>query len=359
VNLTGDLSVQAGGAPTTATLDALLGAVHASDVTDYEMASASNGYTAEFKNAVGGESIVGVAGTLSVTLGGSSSSLGLSYVHNDIQTTYNAELNGSISAGGGVSVAALSQADIVGVSAGVGATKGKFSGMGSASVNLMGQRTQAVVSGGTVNAAGLSVQSDTSGNTFALAGNLSFAVGGGQGSALGAAVAYTQTGTKTYGSGAGALTTRAAGNTAAIQNNTTVNVGAGTVQVQASNTSDLMSVAASGAAADGNVGFAGTVTVNEIADVTDARISGSTVTAGTVQVQAGEGAGATSARIRSLAGGVSASKGYSGALALGFNTIDSTRSAQILSATVNAGSAVSVLADAGARIQTLSVTLAG
>ena len=357
VNLTGDLAVQAGGAPTTASLDALLGAVRTSDVTDYEMASSSNGYTAEFKNAVGGESIVGVAGTLSVTLGGSASSLGLSYVHNDIQTTYNAELNGSIIAAGGVGVAAISRADIVGVSAGVGATKGKFSGMGSASVNLIGQRTQAQVTGGTVNAAKLSVQSDTSGNTFALAGNLSFAVGSGNGSAAGAAVAYTQTGTKTYSAGGDTLSTRAAGNTAAIHG-ATVNVGAGTVQVQASNTSDLMSVAASGAAADGNVGFAGTVTVNEMADLTEARVESSNVTAGTVKVQAGEGEGATSARIRSLAGGVSASKGYSGALALGYNTIASERSAKILSTTLNAGSAISVLADSAARIQTLSVTAA-
>ncbi|WP_439114113.1 leukotoxin LktA family filamentous adhesin, partial [Hydrogenophaga sp.] len=359
VNLTGDLALQAGGAPTGASLDALLGAVRTSELTDYEMASTDNGYTSEFKSAVGGESIVGVAGTLSVTLGGSASSLGLSYVHNDIQTTYGAELEGDVTVAGNVDVAAISRADIVGVSAGVGATKGKFSGMGSASVNLIGQRTQATVSGGSVNAASLDVQSSTTGNTFGLAGNLSFAVGSGSGKAAGAAVAYTQTGTKTYTAGSDTLSTRAAGNAASIKNNTTVNVGAGTVQVQASNVSDLMSVAASGAAADGNVGFAGTVTVNEIADVTDAHISGSTVTAGSVLVQAGEGAGANSARIRSLAGGVSASMGYSGALALGFNTIESTRSAQVVSSTLNAGSAVSVLADAAAHIQTLSVTLAG
>jgi hypothetical protein len=101
------------------------------------------------------------------------------------------------------------------------------------------------------------------------------------------------------------------------------------------------------------------VTVNETADVTEARIGTSTITGGTVRVQAGEGSGASSARIRSLAGGVSASKGYSGALALGYNTIESTRSAQILSSTVNAGTAVSVLADSDASIQTLSVTLSG
>ncbi|PUE20245.1 leukotoxin LktA family filamentous adhesin [Limnohabitans sp. WS1] len=360
VNLTGDLIVQGGGtaASATATLDSLIGAVRASEVIDFEMSSASNGYTSEFKDAVGGESVVGVAGTLSVTLGSNASSLGLSYVHNDIQTTYGAQLNGSITTTGGVSVSAISRADIVGVSAGVGATKGKFSGMGSASVNLMGQRTQAQVTGGTVTASQLSVNSETNGNTFGLAGNLSFAVGGGNGKAAGAAVAYTQNGTRTYTSGGSSISTRSAGNAATIDA-TTVNVGSGTVQVQASNTSDVMSVAASGAASTGNVGFAGTVTVNETADVTEARIGTSTVTGGTVRVQAGEGSGASSARIRSLAGGVSASKGYSGALALGYNTIESTRSAQILSSTINAGTAVSVLADSDASIQTLSVTLAG
>ena len=203
------------------------------------MASASNGYTSEFKNAVGGESIVGVAGTLSVTLGSNASSLGLSYVHNDIQTTYGAELNGAITTTGAVNVAAISRADIVGVSAGVGATKGKLSGMGSATVNLIGQRTQALVTGGTVNASQLSVNSETIGNAFGLAGNLSFAVGSSTGSAAGAAVAYTQTGTHTYTSGGSTLSTRSAGNAAAIDN-TTVNVGSGAVQVQASNTNDVI-----------------------------------------------------------------------------------------------------------------------
>jgi hypothetical protein len=360
VNLSGSLSVQGGGsaAASTAVLDNLVGPVRASEVMDYEMTSAGNGYTQEFKDAVGGESIVGVAGTLSVTLGSNASSLGLSYVHNDIQTTYGAELNGAITTTGAVNVAAISRADIVGVSAGVGATKGKFSGMGSATANLIGQRTQASVTGGTVNASQLSVSSETTGNAFGLAGNLSFAVGSSTGSAAGAAVAYTQTGTHTYTSGGSTLSTRSAGNAAKIDN-TTVNVGSGAVQVQASNTNDVMSVAASGAASTGNVGFAGTVTVNETGDVTEARIGSSTVTGATVLVQAGEGAGASSARIRSLAGGVSASKGYSGALALGYNTIESTRSAQILSSTIHAGTGVSVLADSDARIQTLSVTLAG
>jgi hypothetical protein len=360
VNLSGDLSLQSGGsaAASTAVLDALVGPVRSSEVMDYEMASVNNGYTSEFKNAVGEESIVGVAGTLSVTLGGNASSLGLSYVHNDIQTTYGAELNGAITTTGTVSVAAISRADIVGVSAGAGATKGKFSGMGSATVNLIGQRTQALVTGGTVNAGQLSVKSQTIGNAFGLAGNLSFAVGSSTGSAAGAAVAYTQTGEHTYTSGGSTLSTRSAGNAAAIDN-TTVNVGSGAVQVQASNTNDVMSVAASGAASTGNVGFAGTVTVNETGDLTDARIGSSTVTGGSVLVQAGEVIGVNSARIRSLAGGASASKGYSGALALGYNTIESTRSAQILSSTINAGTAVSVLADSDASIQTLSVTLAG
>ncbi len=358
VNLTGDLALQAGGAPTGATLDALAGPVRASEVTDYEMASTSNGYTSEFKDAVGGESIVGVAGTLSVTLGNSATSAGLSYVHNDIQTTYDAELDADITATGQVSVTAQSRADIVGVSAGVGATKGKFSGMGSATVNLIGQRTQAQVTGGTVTAAGLDVQSDTKGNSFALAGNLSFAVGGGNGKAGGAAVAVTQTGTRTYISDGDTLSTRAAGNTASIAG-ATVNVGTGTVQLQANNTSDTKSIAASGVAADGNAGFAGTVTANELGDNTSAIIDNSLVTAGTVTVRAGEAAGGRTASIQSLAGGLSASKGYSGALAFGVNTINTVRTAQVTGSNLIVSNAVTVQANAEGSIKTISATLAG
>ncbi|TXI73269.1 MAG: leukotoxin LktA family filamentous adhesin, partial [Limnohabitans sp.] len=361
VNLTGDLALQAGGAPTDTTLDALAGPKRTSEVTDYEMASTSNGYTSEFKNAVGGESIVGVAGTLGVSLGGSPTSmgnLGLSYVHNDIQTTYDAELDAGVIATGQVSVTALSRADIVGVSSGVGATKGKFSGMGSASVNLIGQRTQAQVTGGSVTAAGLALQSDTKGNSFALAGNLSFAVGSGNGKAGGAAVAVTQTGTRTYTSGTSTLSTRAAGNTASIES-ASVSVGAGTVQLQANNTSDTKSMAASGVAADGNAGFAGTVTANELGDNTSAIIDNSLVTAGTVTVRAGEAAAGRTASIQSLAGGLSASKGYSGALAFGVNTINTVRTAQVTGSNLIVSNAVTVQANAEGSIKTISATLAG
>ncbi len=356
VNLAGDLAVRAGGAPSDASLDAMMGNVRTSYVTDYEMESGSNGYTADFKSAVGGESIVGVAGTLGVTLGNNANSVGLSYAQNNIQTSYSAELAGNVTAAGQVRVDAISRADIVGVSAGLGATKGKFSGMGSASVNLIGQQTRALVSGGTVNAASLAVESGTTGSLFGLAGNLSFAVGSGSGTAAGAAVAYNQTGTRTFDDADGPVSTRAAGNEASV-NNAVVNVGAGDVKVRARNTSDTRSAAASGVASDGNLAFAGAFTWNEIGDVTDARIGGSAVTAGDVLVQAGQHSEGASSRISSLAGGVSASKGYSGALAFGFNAIESTRSAQILASTLTASKAVSVLADAQGSIETMAATL--
>ncbi|QHE87193.1 leukotoxin LktA family filamentous adhesin [Hydrogenophaga sp. BPS33] len=357
VNLSGDLDLQAGGAPSDDSLDAMMGEVRTSYVTDYEMESSGNGYTDDFKSAVGGESIVGVAGTLSVTLGDNANSVGLSYVQNNIQTSYRAELEGTVTAAGHVRVDAVSDADIIGISAGLGATKGKFSGMGSASVNLIGQQTQARVSGGNVDAATLGVESGTTGNLFSLAGNLSFAVGSGSGSAAGAAVAYNQTGTRTFSDADDAVSTRAAGNEASVSN-TVVNVGSGDVEVRANNTSDTMAAAASGVASDGNLAFGGAFTWNEIGDVTDARISGATVTAANVDVQAGEDTGASSARIRSLAGGLTASNGYSAALAFGFNTIESSRSAQILSSTITASDAVSVRADAQGSIETLSATLA-
>lgn len=371
VNLSGDLFLQAGGAPVDGALDALMGTQRTSAVTDYEMSSNSNGYSDELKSATGGDSIIGVAGAMSVSLGNSATSVGLSYVQNSIQSTYNAELSGNVVAAGDVTVNALSRANIVGVSAGLGATKGKFSGMGSASTNLIGQRTQARVTGGSITASSLTLDSGTSGDIFALAGNVSMAVGNGSGNAAGGAVAYTQTGTRTYTvapttyvvdgetytDAGGSTSTRAAGNEATVSG-ATIHLGSGDIRVQAHNTSDTQSVAASGAASDGNVAFAGTLTWNEIGDVTDARISGSAVTAGDVLVQAGQRSGGTTSSIRSLAGGVSASNGYSGALAFGFNTIESTRSAQILSSTITASDAVSVLADAQGSIETLSATLA-
>ncbi|MDB5752986.1 MAG: hypothetical protein JWP65_3407 [Ramlibacter sp.] len=357
VSLSGDLALQAGGAPSDASLDAMMGDVRTSYVTDYEMQSSSNGYTDDFKSSVGGQSIVGVAGALGVTLGNNANSVGLSYVQNTIQTSYRAELEGTVTAAGAVRVEAMSNADIIAISAGLGATKGKFSGMGSASVNLIGQQTQARVSGGSVDAASLAVESGTTGHIFSLAGNLSFAVGSGSGSAAGAALAYNQTGSRAYSDANGTVSTRAAGNEATVHD-TVVNVGTGDVGVRANNTSDTLSAAASGVAGDGNLAFAGAFSWNEIGDVTDARISGATVTAGNVDVQAGEDGGAGSARIRSLAGGLTASKGYSAALAFGFNTIEASRSAQILSSTITASDAVSVRADAQGSIETLSATLA-
>jgi hypothetical protein len=361
VNLSGDLALQAGGSLSAASITGLNGRIgeqRDSMVTDYEMTSSSNGYTDEFRGAVGGESIVGVAGTLGVSLGGNSGSVGLSYAHNDIQTTYDAELQAEVTATGGVSVRALSEADIVGVAAGLGASKGKFTGMGSAAVNLIGQRTQAIVTDSNIQAASLEVSADTGGNSFAMAGNLSFAVGSGEGSAAGASVAYTQTGTKTYNGDGGTLSTRAAGNAAAISDSR-VSLGAGALAVKAQNTSDTRSIAAAGAAADGNVGFAGTVTVNEMADVTSASVLNTLATAGSVLVSAGEASGGRTASIQSLAGGLSASKGYSGALAMGINTIESTRSAHIGDSNLIVGNSVTVEAAAQGAIRSLSATLAG
>jgi hypothetical protein len=372
VNLSGDLTVRAGGAPSDNVLDALLGNFQTSTVTDYDMKSAGNGYSSDLKNAIGsGESVVGVAGTLSVSLGSNAASVGLSYVQNSIQTTYSAELNGDITATGNVDVNAYSRANIVGVSAGIGATKGKFSGMGSASVNMIGQRTEASVTGGTVRAASLDVDSATSGNLFSLAGNLSIAAGSGSGSAGGGAVSYTQTGTRTYTTAdstyivdgvtvtesGGTFTNRASGNSANIVN-TTLQLGTGDVNVKAHNTSDIQSLAASGAVSDGKFAFTGTATWNEIGDVTDARISGSTVTAGDIKVQAGDGEGVNSAKIQSIAGGLAASKGAAISLAFGFNTVESSRNAQISGSVLNAASTVSVLADAAGSIETLSFTVA-
>ena len=360
VNLTGDLLVQAGGAPVSGTLDAAIGAVRESLSTDYELDSTSNGYTTDLRDAVGGgESVVGVAGTLGVTLGSNSTSVGLSYVQNSVQTLYTAELNGNITTGGQVDVKANSYANVVGVSAGLGASKGQFSGMGSATVNLLGQQTSAKVTGGSVTASGLNVQAGSQGSQISAAGNLTLAVGSGNGVAGGAAVAYTQTGSRTFTDGNGhSLATQGSGNAAGIYD-AGVNVGSGSVNVSASNSQQIQAMAAAGAGSTGNMAFAGTATWNEIGDVTTARVDNTLLTAGQVQLQAGEKNGASTASIESLAGGLSASKGYSGALAFGFNTIDSTRSARVTASNLIVGSSVDIEAASEGSILTLAVAVAG
>lgn len=361
VNVKGDVVVQAGGAPADGLLDTQMGAVRGSYVTDYDMASTSSGYTPELKAAVSGESVVGVAGALSVALGNNSTSVGLSYVQNKVQTSYDATVDAAITATGTVQVKALSEADVVAVSAGAGASKGKFSGMGSASVNLIGQQSQALVLGGSVvNAAGLAVTTHSSGNLFSLAGNVSIAMGS-AGTAMGAAVSYTQTGARDYtdaGASSPSTTARGASHTAAVRDST-VNLGSGQLAVQAVNTSDTQSIAASGAFSAGSVALAGTATWNEMGDVTAAEIDNTLLTAGRVSVKAGESLEARSARIRSLAGGLAASTGYSGAIALGFNTIESVRSARIARSNLFVADSVSVEAAAEGTIQTISATLAG
>ena len=373
VSASRNVAVRAGGTPTNNVLDDLLGNAKQSEITDFEMTSTDNGYSEDIKASMNtGERVLGVAGTLSLTAGKAASSVGLSYVQNHIQTSYTADVNADITALGDVDVSAYSRANIVGVAAGAGATRGKFSGMGSASVNLIGQRTSATVSGGTVNAASLDLDADSSGKIFSMAGNLSFAVGSGSGTAAGGAVSYTQTGAKTYTVAdttytvdgqtvvqkGGSMVNRSAGNTASISN-ARVNLGSGDVHVTATNRNDNQSVAASGAFSDGNFAFTGTATWNEIGDVTAAQIDNSLVTAGNVHVSAGESADGTTSSIQSLAGGLAASNGFAAALAFGFNTIESQRSATVTRSNLIADESVTIEAAADGSVKTISATVAG
>ena len=360
INLTGDLLVRAAGTGRQTSLDSRIGAMRDSFVTDYEMASTENGYEADLKTAVGtGESILGVAGTLVIAAGGEASA-GMSYAQNNIQTTYAATLGGTVTATGGVTVEGISGASINGIAAGAGVSKGKFTAMGSASINAMGQRTQASVSNATLTASSLTINSQTKGAIFGLAGNLTISMGQG-GGAGGGAVSYNQTGTRTYtvtedDGTPTTLTTRNSGNEAKLYNST-VSLGTGALIVRATQAGDIQAVAASGVTSVKSPAFAGTATVNELGDVTQALISGGTITAGTVSVSAGEQGGGATGKIQSLAGGLSASKGFSAALSFGFNTLTSQRKASISGATLTVGTSTSVTAQAQGSIDTLAATL--
>ena len=370
IDLTGNVLVRAGGRPTSTAVDTLMGSMRSSLLTDFEMASSDNGYSTDLTSAVGaGESILGVAGALSVTLGSNAGSMGISYAQNSIQSTYSATASGTIDADGSFSVIGRGDASIIGISAGAGATKGKFSGMGSATVNAIGQRTQALVTSAHITASSLTVDSGTYGNILGLAGNISLSLGA-NGTAAGGAVAYNATATKTYTfvdtntDESGTTTTdtyttstRSAGNEAGIVSST-VNVGSGALKVQANQINQTQAAAASAAiAASGNFSFTGTATWNEIGDVTSASVTDSTLTAGTVAVKAGESDGTTTAKIQSLVGGISASSKYAAAMAFGFNKIGSQRSALISGSDITASTSYAVSADAQGSVETLAANL--
>jgi hypothetical protein len=361
------VTVSAAGAPNgSSILDAAIGQKHDNGVVDLEATNSEGGYSDEFKSAAqGGDAIIGVAGAIQ----SSSSSVGLSYVGNIISNTYDAAIEAStVTASGAVSVTAKSTAKIIGVAAGLGVSTGKFAGVGSATSNIIGSNvTAAVRSSASVTAGSLNVDAGASSGIISVAGSVAIST---KGNAGGAALTYNQTGAKSLESGSYNAETNVAtrGTTAfgasgvqALVDHSTVNVAGGAFAVQAKNTGDIKTMAATGtvAVASGGTAVSGALTWNDVGDTAKALVNSSTVTAATSSVQVGDASGGVSASIASLAGALAISgggSGFGGAFAI--NDITSTRSATAVDSTFILTGGATFDANSSASIQTLSAAVA-
>lgn len=361
------VTVSAAGAPNgSSILDAAIGLKHDNGVVDLEATNSEGGYSDEFKSAArGGDAIIGVAGAIQ----SSSSSVGLSYVGNIISNTYDAAIEAStVTASGAVSVTAKSTAKIIGVAAGLGVSTGKFAGVGSATSNIIGSNvTAAVRSSASVTAGSLNVDAGASSGIISVAGSVAIST---KGNAGGAALTYNQTGAKSLESGSYNAETNVAtrGTTAfgasgvqALVDHSTVNVAGGAFAVQAKNTGDIKTMAATGtvAVASGGTAVSGALTWNDVGDTAKALVNSSTITAATSSVQVGDASGGVSASIASLAGALAISgggSGFGGAFAI--NDITSTRSATAVDSTFILTGGVTFDANSSASIQTLSAAVA-
>jgi hypothetical protein len=361
------VAVTASGAPVgDTTLDALIGQKHDNGVVDLEATNSGGGYSDEFKSAAqGGDAIIGVAGAIQV----SSSSVGLSYVGNIINNTYDAAIDAStVTASGVVSVTAKNTAKIIGVAAGLGVSTGKFAGVGSATSNIIGSNvTAAVRNSASVTAGSLSVDAGASSGIISVAGSVAIST---KGNAGGAALTYNQTGARSLESGSynadtnvatRSTTAFGASGVQALVDHSTVNVAGGTFAVQAQNTGEIKTMAATGtvAVAAGGTAVSGALTWNDVGDTAKALVNTSTITATSSTVQVGDSAGGVSASISSLAGALAISgggSGFGGAFAI--NQISSTRSATAVDSTFILTGPATFDASSSAKIQTLSAAIA-
>src|SRR5690606_7622830 len=213
--------------------------------------------------------ILGVAGLV----GAGKNNLGISFVEHDISTSYVAAIESStVTAGGDVTVGAQDATRLIGVAAGIGVATDKFAGVGSAVANVTSNNVEARIGAEdasapdtSVTGANIDVIARNSAEIYAGAGNLAIS----KNTAAGAAVAYNET----------------ENSTKAIVNDATLNAGAGKVTLDALSVSTIRALAASGAGSQ-NVAIGGSLNINEIDDTIQASLSGSTVTAGSLDVVA-------------------------------------------------------------------------
>jgi hypothetical protein len=261
VTTTGTVSVRAFDVDKAASLDALFAApptgVTRGDGYDYD--------GSDMRTAVGtpgnasGNSIVAVAGNVSVAVGSGSNSAGAAINYNRIQNTLDAAVTGSnvTATGSALNIQADSKANILGIAAGV-AVSDNLAGAGSVTVNEIDNTVTARLTSAqaakTATAGNVNITARDSSRLDTLAGAVSVSL---QGSAGGAAATYN------------AIDNVVAARIDGPNINAT-----GSVVLDSLNDSLLRSLAVAGAVGAGQsgIGFAGSIGLNFIANKTESTI---------------------------------------------------------------------------------------
>ena len=348
LDMSGDLSVKAGVDGSIQTLTASLagakgklgvaGSVSINEISNLTQVLLRNAHV----NGAGSvtlysadiSSIRSVAGALAF---GGKAGVGLSFawnqIHNDTSTLVDTS---DIEASGTVNVQAASDNDIDSISASIGASKGPMAGAGAVSINTINNTTAATVNGKLgdgIDAGGVvTITADDSSHIFALAGG----VGATSGQAgFGAAVAWSEVNN--------AVAAKATGG-ARLQSQT-----AG-VQVKAVSDTEVQAIAAAGGAAD-KVAVAGSFSAVQTHNTTLAEVSGGSEVdaAGAVLVNASD-----TSDIESLAGSVALSGQAALGVAVAYNVIDNDTEAKAAQSTLN-GASVTVEAGTNADIASAAV----
>jgi Domain of unknown function (DUF4347) len=241
-----------------------------------------------------------------------------------------------------LAVEALRTGDIFSISAGGSGAAGSQGTAiaGSVSVNNITNRTKSYIDGAVlVLLNDLFLKARDESDIFAIAGAIAYGGRAGVGAAIGVNIINNHT--------------------IAKLNYSTLSYG-GQLQIKGENASEIQALSGAIGASSGNLGGAGTVSVNIINGETSASIDnsqkavGAVIPTGLILVQA-----TNNASIQSLSGAIGVSKGMGFGAAVGYNGINDTTEAYISGSTLATTNTLTVAANSDRTIQTMSLGLAG
>ncbi|QCB45382.1 leukotoxin LktA family filamentous adhesin [Hydrogenophaga sp. PAMC20947] len=293
-----------------------------------------------------GASIIAIAGSVQA----GKSAFGASVTYNDVQNETTAQLSGTVD--GSVDVRAADHTSVIGVALGVAVgSSGNAAGVGSATVNLVHNTTLALIGNDDVSAATTQVTaSNSSGDpidlvavtatsatsVWSVAGSASKSKSGNSG---GAAIAYNTSDSDTQANVVNAAITATSGG----------------VKVDAQHEASLHTIAAAVSQSDEANAVGGSYAQNVIKDSLDATVSGSTISAKSLTVKAGDADG-TNASIQALSGGAAlALKGNSAGVGISVNEVGLKQSAQVNDSSLTVDKVVNIEATTNTQISAMAL----